>query len=148
MTTDMPISWQCSQTGKVAASKQPAAPGLVGRPASEQPQAAHAALAPAIDFRDGVGLQHVDRVDAGEAIGHPCDAVGEIGIVEAVGGRGVNDRRLVHARLIHLHKHLLKADGTRRGPVRMHAAHGCVRVFYRVGGDDMGMDIDNPAWHG
>ncbi len=74
--------------------------------------------------------------------GWAADGVGDIGIVVAVAGRGLHDRGLLDAGLVHGGNQLLQRDRSRARPVGLVAAQRRQRVTRGVAGDDVRMDID------
>ena len=88
--------------GRVGArsANQVAWPGMV-LPVVNRRKPGQPALHPVLHLRRGVGRQHVDGEHAGEALGMGGHRLGHIGVVIAVGGRSLHDRRLVHAGRVH-----------------------------------------------
>jgi hypothetical protein len=111
----------------------------------EEPHAGELAVAPIAHCRARIRRQHVGGKHAGEALRMCGDGVGDVGVVVAVAGRGLHDRGLPHAGLVHRRDHLLQRHRPRPRPVRLFAAERDARVAPDVAGDDMRMDI-NGGW--
>src|SRR5216684_9040974 len=74
------------------------------------------------------------------------DRIGEIRIVVAVAGRGLDERRFRNARLVHCGEHLLEAHRPLARPFGLLPAERRERIAAGVGRNDMGMDVDDDAY--
>ncbi len=109
----------------------------------EQAHAGASAAEPIVESLQCIGREHVDRIDAGEALRHCRHCVRDVTVVVAVRRRRMHDGRPRDAGVLHgVEQHLVCGRPLAR-PGRLRAAERGQRVFLGVGRDDVGMDIDD-----
>ena len=98
--------------------------GLVrqGGPGGEQAHAGAAAAEPVVEGLHRIGRQHVDRIDAGEALRHGRDCVRHIAVVVPISRRGMHNCGLGDAGLVHRVEHRLVGRRPLARPGRLRPA--------------------------
>ena len=108
---------------------------------NENPNAAQTSGHVGVDLLRRVWRHHVDRKDANEAIGVRCHTGLHIGVVVAVAGRCLHQRRLGNARLRHGGEHADVVDRPLAGPVGLFAAQRTQRVAEGVGCNHVAVQV-------
>jgi hypothetical protein len=123
--------------------------GLTGHGAAgrEQPQARQAAVHPIRHRVARIGCQDVAREDAGEPAGVSGYRIRHVRVVVPVAGRRLDERSLADASAVLLDDQLLDADRSLPGPRRLMAAKRGARIPRGIGGDHVGVDVDDRNVH-